>query len=55
MKTYNIEDIFKDIPEDPDNVLMQIPEEICKELNWVAGDKLTITIEDSNIIIKKHE
>lgn len=55
MTIYKATDIFKDIPDDPDNVHMQIPEEICKELNWVPGDTLTITVEDSKIIIKKNE
>jgi hypothetical protein len=55
MKTYAVDEIFKEIPEDPENVIMQIPDEICKELNWVENDVLTITIEDSKIIIKKNE
>ena len=55
MTLHNVEDIFKEDPNDPENVIMQIPDYICEQLNWVANDTLTITIEDSKIIIKKNE
>ena len=55
MNTYNVEDIFTEDPNNPENVIMQIPDEIRQTLQWDAGDKLTITIADSKIIIKKNE
>lgn len=55
MISYNEEDIFEDIPGDNENVLMNIPEEIIKEMNWQPGDKLTITVENEGLIIRKNE
>lgn len=54
MTFYNIEDIFEDIPDDPENVLMKIPEEICKELKLNEGDTINIVAQDGAIIITKH-
>ena len=54
MYTYKVEDIFQDIEDDPENVLMTIPPEICEKLGWKVGDTLIIeTTEDSCISIKK--
>ena len=52
--TYNVEDIFEDIPGDPDNVIMKLPPELCKEMGWTEGVELDITVEDGAISIKKH-
>ena len=54
MTIYKVEDIFKEIPGDPDNVIMQLPPEICEQLGWGEGDTLNIQVEDGKIIIKKH-
>lgn len=55
MKTFKAEDIFEDIPDDPDNVLLKIPPEICQEMNWKEGDTLNITLtEEGTIVITKH-
>lgn len=57
MYTYKVEDIFQDIDNDPENVMMTIPPEICEELGWKVGDTLLIeTMEDKQCIsIKKVE
>ena len=53
MTIYKTEDIFTDIPDDPDNVLMKIPDEICKILDLTEGDKVTIKMEKDGLIIQK--
>ena len=53
-KTYTVDELFEDIPDDPDNVLFNIPPEICKELNLNPGDTVNITVENGCLIIKKH-
>jgi len=55
MTTYKVEDIFADIPGDPDNIMMKIPDEICKQLNFNEGDTVTITIGDDGLLIQKNE
>jgi len=55
MTVYKVEDIFTDIPDDPDNILMKIPEEICKQLGLNPGDNVTIKLEDGGLIIQKNE
>lgn len=52
--TYNVEDIFKDIPDDPDNVLMVIPPEVLERMGWQMGDTLQIQqSENGSITITK--
>lgn len=53
MIEYKYEDIFEDIPGDPDNVLMNIPEEICKAADLKPGDTLNITIKDGYLCLTK--
>jgi formylmethanofuran dehydrogenase subunit D len=52
--TFKVEDIFEDIPGDPDNVIMKLPPEICELQGWKEGDTLNVTLENGAIVIKKH-
>jgi len=51
--TFKVEEIFEDIPGDPDNVIMRIPPEILEHNGWNTGDTLNIEIEDNAIVISK--
>ena len=51
--TFLAEEIFEDIPGDPDNVIMKIPPEILEQNNWKEGDTLTVKLEDGAIVISK--
>ena len=51
--TFLAEDLFEDIPGDPDNVLLKIPPEICEAQGWVEGTALNIQVEDGKMIISK--
>jgi hypothetical protein len=51
--TYNVDDLFEDIPGDPDNVIMKLPPEICEAQGWVEGTTLNIQVEDGKMIISK--
>lgn len=53
-KTFLVEDIFEDIPGDPDNVIMKLPPEICEQNGWKEGDTLNIVVENGALIITKH-
>ena len=46
-------EIFHDIEDDPENVNMTIPPEICEKMGWVPGDVLKITVENSVMVITK--
>jgi frataxin-like iron-binding protein CyaY len=52
---FTAEDIFEEIPDDPENVLMKIPDEVLKIAGWKEGDVLNIKIEDGKLLINKHE
>ena len=52
-KTYLVEDLFQDIPDDPDNVLFTIPPEVCEKMGWHPGDTLNFEVKDGSMIIKK--
>lgn len=52
--TFLAEEIFEDIPGDPDNVMMKIPPEICEAQGWKEGDTLTVKVENGALIISKH-
>lgn len=51
--TFNVEDIFEDIPDDPDNVLMKFPPELLEQVGWKEGDTLNIKVEDGCITVAK--
>ena len=51
--TFLAEEIFEDIPGDPDNVIMKIPPEILERNGWKEGDTLNIKFEDGAIVISK--
>lgn len=51
--TLNVEDIFQDIPDDPENVLLTIPPEILSELGWKEGDTIKVILEDNSIILER--
>ena len=44
---YSYEEIFEDIPEDPDNILLKFPPEVLIEAGWIEGTILNITVEDT--------
>ena len=51
----NTDEVFEVDPNDPDNVLLKIPPEICESLGWKEGDMLNIEVNDGTIhISKKH-
>ena len=50
---YNYDEIFEDIPGDPDICIMKIPPEIYKQLGWAEGDVIDINAEEGRIILKK--
>jgi hypothetical protein len=51
---FNSEDIFEDIPGDPDNVILKFPPEVLEQTGWQAGDTLTISVVDGAISIIKN-
>lgn len=50
---YKVEDIFEDDPDNPDNVLMKIPDEIAEQMGWKPGDVLKIKTENKIMSITK--
>jgi AbrB family looped-hinge helix DNA binding protein len=50
---YKVEDIFEDDPDNPDNVLMKIPDEIAERMGWKPGDTLSINVENKIVSITK--
>ena len=55
MTTYKYEEIFEDIPGDPDNVMMKIPPEICEAQGWKEGDTINIKVENGAIVLSKKD
>ena len=56
MKTnyiYNADEIFEDIPGDPDNVILKFTPELLEQAGWKEGDTLNIELEDGAITIIK--
>jgi hypothetical protein len=50
MIEYKVEDIFEDDPDNPDNVLMKIPDEISEKMGWKPGDVLRIEQDEKGHI-----
>jgi hypothetical protein len=53
--TYTVDEIFEDIPGDPDNVLMKIPPKILEESGWSEGDTIIIEVKEGCLILKKKD
>jgi hypothetical protein len=51
---FKSEDIFQEIPGDPDNVMLTFPPEVLEQTGWQAGDTLTISVVDGAISIIKN-
>jgi hypothetical protein len=49
--TYKQEDIFEEIPDDPNFVRMTIPEEILREKGWGEGTRIKVEVGDQGTII----
>lgn len=47
---YKVEDIFEDIPDDPENVIMNIPEEIRDAVGLKEGDPIRVLWGDKGTI-----
>ena len=52
--TFKAEELFEDIPGDPDNVMMKIPPEVCEAQGWKEGDILDVKVENGALIITKN-
>ncbi len=52
--SFNSSDIFKDIPDDPDHILMNIPHKILEEMGWRQDDVLCVTVNDDKIVVTKN-
>jgi hypothetical protein len=49
--TYKAEDIFSEIPNDPKNVNMRVPDEIAEQAGLQPGDNVKISWGDQGTII----
>lgn len=54
-KTWKVEEIFQEIPGDPDNVNMIIPDEIVEYLGLKAGDPIRIQVTEDGLIISRDD
>lgn len=54
-KTYKVEELFSDIPDDPDHILLTFPPEVIESTGWKEGDTLDVELIDGSIHIKKVE
>jgi len=51
---YKVEDIFQDIPNDPENIMMNLPPEVMEEAGIKPGDTVKILLGDQgSLIIEK--
>jgi hypothetical protein len=53
MITLKAEELFEEIPGDPDNVIMKLPPEICEAQGWKEGDTINIKVEDGAMVLSK--
>lgn len=52
--TFNAEDIFEEIPGDPDNIILKFPPEVLAITGWKEGDSLTINLEEGALVVTKN-
>ena len=51
--TFLAEELFEEIPGDPDNVMFKIPPAICEQQGWKEGDTINIKVQDGAMILSK--
>lgn len=49
--TFKSEDIFENIPGDPENIMMNIPDEISESLGLKPGDPVRVLWGDQGTVI----
>jgi len=49
--TFNVEDILINDPDNPNQSILQIPDEILQDQGWTEGTELKIKIGDQGTII----
>ena len=52
-KTYKYEEVFSDIKDDPDNVLLTFPPDVLEQAGWLEGDTLSFKVENGTLVITK--
>lgn len=52
---YKVEDLFQDDPENPDQLLFNIPDDIYKALNLAEGDTMVWEVKDNSVILRKKD
>ena len=52
--SYNTNEIFEEMPNDPDHVIMKFPEKLMEELGWAEGDTLVVGIDDEKLVITRY-
>jgi hypothetical protein len=52
--TFSAEEIFEEIPGDPDNVILKFPPEVLAATGWKEGDNLTIKLEEGALVVTKN-
>lgn len=52
---YLAEEIFEDIPDDPDNVIMNIPPAVSAQLGLDIGDTLVVESTNTGLVLRKKE
>lgn len=49
---YNADEIFEEIPGDPESVLLKIPPELAASMGWEPGDTIQVTATDKSIELR---
>lgn len=52
-KTFKYEDVFEDIPGDPDNVNVNFPPDVLEQAGWSVGDTIEVTASNGILNFKK--
>jgi len=48
---FKVEDIFEDIPDDPENILMNIPPAVMEAVGLKPGDPIRVSVGDQGTLI----
>jgi hypothetical protein len=55
MTVYNYDDIFEEIPGDPDHILLKFPPEMLEGLDWQPGDVLQLELINGSLHVRKKD
>lgn len=52
-RTYTVEELFSEIPGDPDHILLTFPLDLTEKLGWKENDEIAVGLHGDSLYFEK--